>query len=180
MLVQISGKYYFKDDNYGFMLCEDKGRTKFPTKTVDHYYKPLKYPSTLHSTCRCMYEIDVVPSDEFVDCCKREYEVMNWVKSINMPSVESVHALWQDVKYDKDVYVVTARGKKSYRTYVPKANMVFWDCYINELRYSEISTIEEVNELLDELVASVRKHCDDNGIECPDIKKGDYPEYLVA
>lgn len=146
MLIRLNDKWVIKTDRYQYMLCVDKGPTKFPGGIIAPLYSPNKFCSTLCSTITAKTKRDDnmvgVLDDQQIDAvyiaaCEAEEELYELANHID-GDVDECEMFESHIEFHKDHYVVTLPVRNgdgsveklgSHHVYPPTYGSAIMDCY---------------------------------------------------
>jgi hypothetical protein len=142
MLIQISDELFVKSDNYNFMICVDKGDVKFPGGVISRYYKPFLFVNVLNM-------IPSVKEDKYFDGFTRYCaDEIQFKKSLSGVAYNGdITVFEQDIIKSSDCFVVKNGSLKSY---CHNFNLAVWQAYINAVRVSDISTMDELYSIMND------------------------------
>lgn len=126
MLLRIDEELVIKSDRYCFMVCQDKGKQKFPGGVVADYFKPLTYHGCISSI--------TVNNDKLKDVVKAEIALFEQIHSLKI-NREEVNFMGFTAVKDRDCIMVKIAA--GYNLYYGTINQALTSCWSHHLRISD-------------------------------------------
>lgn len=141
MLLRIDEEFVIKTDRYCFMICKDKGMTKFPNGVEALYYSPVKYCRTLGSTIGVttthdgghhdlisIFDGHELPND-YVTVCEEEGKLISYLNEMSFNDRDD-KIFGCKIKKCRNYYIAEC-GRRIFPTTYGSA---IFCCYLHHLR----------------------------------------------
>jgi len=133
MLFRINDDITIKSDRYTFMICQDKGLTRFPKGVEAYYHKPIRYCRFFHEILESAQNIGVSICDRIRSVIDKEIKLFNFLKSIdNYDVLKQKSVCGCIIKLDGDCYVVKYSSYSTYHCSLGDALFFIWSLNLKE------------------------------------------------
>jgi len=130
MLFRVDGNITIRADRYCFMVCQDKGMTKFPKGIMAPYHKPLKFCGYFHEMVRSIEAEAAKVSDEISNIMREEFQMRSSLNAFD-GSFDKYSIVGTDIRFDKDCYI---NKFASYTTYNRSPGHSLFSAWTQHLR----------------------------------------------
>lgn len=153
MLIRIDDLIVIRSDRYCFMICHDKGMTKFPKGLVAPYYKPFAFVG-------CFHEIEHIikreNSETSLEIFKKDQDLEKWLYTIPSKDFTSYKILGRTINFDKDCYTLNFGHFKTYNSSLGSALYGCWTFYLREAEeFQEFFDLSLLDKAYDDFVNAV-------------------------
>lgn len=153
MLIRIDDLIVIRSDRHCFMVCHDKGMTKFPKGLVAPYYKPFAYVGCLYEAGNIIIREGASINDKISEIFKMDYDLKQWLKTIIDKDFTSCEIFNKKVNFDRDCFILNFDSFKNYNSTLGSALYECWSYHIREAEeFHEFFDLSLLERLYDDFV----------------------------
>lgn len=175
MLLRVDDSVVLKSDRYCFIVCHDKGITRFPGGVEGNYYKPVRYCGLFHEIKISLDKEDANISTDLLELMRLEYEMWSCLSKFKR-DIDKYNICKSEIKFDKDCFINKYSSCRTYHNKLGVALYMAWVHHFREGLYgqTEFCTVQDV---LESMKIFKDKLSSDLGVEFH--INGEYPSYLM-